>query len=420
MAQESFCGWYKANGDLPGREIAERICYVGCVHEVTGEFQTRMDRLKKMKPDRVIFCGDVTGSPELELLKLLFYNHVLNRARQEMLIGTEREVFISDANLLNYVGKRPPYPRCTMRMGYLDLMHFLFQLEGDSVDEAETRIRNLKDHDIACGIRKLARENIYFNEWAKKLSRGVKLAIFERFESNAHRFLSIVNDLTNYGVKVAIVGGNWDIPQKIKAIAGDGVEVFDNAKFLRSNDVDFADDLSFLSTSCTAHVLIPFGVVSGERQRDDDLLSRIVDWVSSERERNKTVITVVHGEPNLLVHNLVSPDYLLTTRHSLSIVHEVGRLLSAIRPDEVVYGHQHNRLVDCEGRLLDKNAKYLLQAQGEDVELVSDSSQFGRDGQIVATYLPYQYCGCVEVPRGSNGVLTLFGGKRNPVRVLNI
>ena len=119
----------------------------------------------------------VVVQSELDMLECLFCRHVFDRARQELGMGEGNRSDLSDEELLNFVGEMSPYIGCTMRQGYVDLLEFLFQLEGLDPIESTRKAYRLRDSEIAQGIRDIASEFDSFSDWVAHLSPAVRAVL---------------------------------------------------------------------------------------------------------------------------------------------------------------------------------------------------------------------------------------------------
>ncbi len=105
--------------------------------------------------------------------------------------------------------------------------------------------------------------------------------------------------------------------------------------------------------------------------------------------------------------NLRSTNILVRRIHHLSrpavsagserraVIHHFSQAIALFAPDEVIYPHQHERMVDEQGRPVDLNTKYLLQvvrSHPPHVRLVEKiSNERLPVGSVIATYIPMGY-----------------------------
>ena len=77
---------------------------------------------------------------------------------------------------------------------------------------------------------------------------------------------------------------------------------------------------------------------------------------------------------------------LVGLRHS---AHNFGRAMALFQPDEVIYPHQHARIRDEKGKLINIDTKYELQVEDDGVRLVEDPNFLkSSKKQILVTYIP--------------------------------
>lgn len=425
-----FDAWYIPDPPSEGQIDGERFVYVGCVHETTDGLVGRLNALLSNPPDYLIFGGDVTGSRELETFKRLFYNHVYNRARGELGIGTPQEQPLTDSELLAYIGPTPPCRGYSLKDGYEDLMCYQYMLEGNSAEHAQQLAKQLSTNQIAEGIRHLARNFTYHGPWVKTLSHPVREAVVRTMKDDAEKLLAAIQPLQWQGTKVIMVGGNWDNAQNTRDnMVGGGVEVFDTIPFFRHHSIDFFDAIGHLHTDTAIHIFLPYwsllDYVEADPRHPFDTeeqthrFTRALHFLSGARLSNKAVIVVAHAEPNWQVHNLTSVTE--PTGDRKKSISRLGELLVMLQPDEVIYAHQHNLLHDAIGRELPPNTKYILQCPTDDNDthlgLIPDTSRFGQPGQIIASYVPYQRLASLTIPLHGSRRPKIFGGSREPTYV---
>lgn len=98
-----------------------------------------------------------------------------------------------------------------------------------------------------------------------------------------------------------------------------------------------------------------------------------------------------HAEANWQVHHLFHKTDLTAGARTI-VIRNFGRVMALFAPDEVIYPHQHARLRDEKGRLLDLNAKYILKIYKDGVRLVDHpDAEIDQTNEIIATYVPLGY-----------------------------
>ncbi|MFH1353964.1 MAG: hypothetical protein ABIH36_01625 [bacterium] len=405
----AFNAWYQPNCH------AERFVFVGCVHKTDANILSRLAQVTANPPDYLIFTGDVTGSEELEEFKRLFYNHVYNRARRELGIGTSAEQNITYAELLGYVGHDPPSPDHTLADGYRDLMHYQLRLEGLSSTEADKRVSTLESNEIAYGIHHIARDFEYYGPWVKTLPEAVRRGVVATLKQDAEKLVAAIKPMQDAGTKIIMVGGNWDdAGNTADNMIGEGIEVFDTIPFFREHGIEFFDQIGYQVTKRTILVILPYWELQNFTEKSSTRLEHAI--ATADREKpGKTIITVAHGAPTWQVHNPNAVDE--PTGDRKTIIDTLGRLLARIEPDEVIHGHEHNPLKSSVENPLPLNTHYILQTDDGKTHLVENRKHFGRPGQIIGSYIPFQQFGMLNIPLKTDSRPRLFSGDREPVHV---
>lgn len=407
-----FDAWYR-----PEMSPKERFVFVGCVHQASPPLLARLRGLTAHPPDYLIFCGDVTGSNQMEDLKRLFYNYVYNRARRELGIGTPQAPDLTNIQLLDYVGPNPPEPGLTLRRGYYRLLLETWKLEERALHTGSAMQELIPDCEAADGIRHLARDFEYFGPWVKTLPEAVRRGVVASLETDAQALLATIQPLQQLGTEVHICAGNWDNAESTREnMAGEGVEVFDTIPFFRQHGVTFHETLGTLTTDRAGIVFAPYWELAHWNAESN---SRLLQISRSCSIIDGTIIVVAHAEPNWLVHNLTTKNPLLPPGGDRAkVIDALNDIIRELEPDEVVYPHQHNPLVGETGQPVGLNAKYVLDYMADPVRLVTDPACFSDEYQTICTYLPYQRFGTLEIEKNDkNPVPKLFGGSRDPVFV---
>lgn len=414
----SFSAWYHPDMDTPK---TERIVFVGCVHQTSANVLQRLEDLQKEPPDYLVFGGDVTGSTELERFKQLFYNHVYNRARRELGIGTPHDQHLSDQELLDYIGPTAPHDGCTLRCGYNDLRQYQKELEGLSPEVARSISEDEPNQSAATAIRNIAMNFEYYDPWVKTLPQSVRRGVLSTIEASAWRLADAVSPLQKAGTRVIIVGGNWDNAEVTREhMAGPDIPVFDAIPFFTEQGINFHAVIGTTETAGALLVFAPYWELARWTPDSDQRLSLAMHHAAEQAKHfRKTVILIGHAEANWMVHNLMSanPDQLPCGDRGI-VLERFNHVIATIKPDEVVYPHQHNPLVDATGQQLSLNTKYILHINDDEtVTLVTNVDDFGEPSQVIASYLPFQCFGELSLPTTGNRRPTLFGGQRQPVFV---
>lgn len=398
----------------------ERIRYVGCVHTVTDELSTQLKQMIEDPPDYLIFLGDVTGSAELEQFKQLFYNHVNNRARGELRLHEHTSNNYIDQKILSFVGTQPPYAKQTLLEGYRTLIQFQYQLEGSTPEQANERAVALSDTEASKGIRTIAQFR-YFGPWVRTLPRAVREGVVRNIKTDAEKIINLVTPFNVAGTQVIVISGNWDNAQITREhVAGDDIEVFDTVPFFRKHITMFYDTIGSFETRTTLHACIPYWELQTPTAMTEQRFQNVIKAADQARAVGKTVIMTTHAQPNWQIHRLATTDPSAgMSDDDRNVITRLDQLLARLLPDEVIYPHQHNLLVNKSGKTLGLNTKYILEPDGGGVRVVTNDNSIGHRPQIIATYVPFQHIASLDIDTQQNNHRpTFFGGTRLPVQVI--
>ena len=244
-------------------------------------------------------------------------------------------------------------------------------------------------------------------------------------QQNAQQLWQAIEPLQQAGTKVHIVAGNWDdVENTRRNMAGADIEVFDTIPFFRSKGVVFHERIGLLQTKRATLVFVPYW----ELARDLDASAKRFYEAADVAKRSsilahpslpKSLIMVAHGQPNWAIHHLTSQNpWAGADPDRQRVIDQLDKYLAYLTPEEIIYPHEHNPLQQMNGKNLESNTKYVLEVKGDKVSLVMDKERFGESLlQVVASYIPLQRLGTLNIPLQGNPRLTFFGGDRNPVFV---
>ncbi len=234
----------------------------------------------------------------------------------------------------------------------------------------------------------------YFGNWAATLPRIKREKLLLGLQTNAEHLLSIMELLRKRMVKLYLIEGNWDNPEisGVRTIAGNDIKpVFNTHQFFERHGFHFINILEILETKTTLHLLLPYICLLRFDVISKNKIEEIQKKIRLARSQKKSIIMVGHAEANWHIHHLKQPDSTLSGDRKM-VIRQFGRAMALFRPDEVIYPHQHERIRDEKGRLININAKYVLQVGDGNVHLVTNPRQTsGNNNQIVATYVPFGY-----------------------------
>lgn len=426
----------RADNPLKALEIqekySEREAYVGDIHGLTeANFSKLRASLLTGGFDNIFFIGDIGGSEKLSKLQRLFYqgednltsNKLYNRQKQLVAEGAD------ESRMLEGLSE-----------GYRNIYAYEKELEGHgkiSPDEARRLADELPDEDILQGLKKIQGYQ-HYGHYVSNLPDQAIIALASDVEGYYDRFAQMAAEIRlNTKAKVYVLRGNWDarLPFDFERDTEKPVAFppekrrFQDDKYFKDHGIPYFSNLDLVTTQEAVHVLVPFdsvaqgvdvpgGILSSER------VTRIQKAVERAREEKKRVIMVAHAVPAWEMHRKPTNNEGKETEKNLR------ELLSAIEPDEVVYGHEHVIRQDENKNPLPLDTKYRFTSEGAGVVLnASDESLQDLDrnvdnGRILATHVPvpgepFNGVATVDVPkwpvkdkrpRGT-------GGKSSPVRV---
>lgn len=394
----------------------DTIMFVGCVHAITDEFLAVLRRIFDNPPKYLIFGGDVTGSAEFETLKTLFYECVFNRAHNQLGIGTSDDKGLSDTELLAFQGHCPWKTGQTLGEGCIQLMTYVKMLENDDSVAARQVAERMSPAQLAEIIRYVATRD-YFGSWHMALPLKIRQATADGIETEARRLAAALRPIQDAGTAITMVGGNWDdVGNNQEGNWGPDVRVFDTVPFFRSCGIAFHDCIAATETPKTLIISLPYWELA---RLNDGWLNRTVEAYAKAdhaRQAGKTVIAVAHAEPIWEVHSLKSPIPSQVARQQ--VIARLGTILADLKPDELIYPHQHNPLSDNDGKRLPSRTKYQLRVDkfGHSVQLIRDRMLLNQPDQITVSYLPYQRLGIISIPPDADPRLKP-AGNREPITV---
>ncbi|KKS97798.1 MAG: hypothetical protein UV73_C0005G0075 [Candidatus Gottesmanbacteria bacterium GW2011_GWA2_43_14] len=333
------------------------------------------------KPDRhSSFIGPLVGFRHKA--------HVVTKPSPETEVFPERFIYVGCLhggnetiyNRLEQVAENPP-----------DYLIFTGDISGSP------EIEKLKKHfydDKESNKDSVYRKYAYFGDWAATLPQAKRWELLSTLKPHAERLLKIIKKIKNPQTKICILEGNWDNPEisGVRAVAGNDIpDVFDTQAFFKSRGYPFINRPSLLQSKSSVHLLFPYITLLRSEEINEQFIRDSLNAVSEAKKASKTVVMVGHAEANWRIHHLDSRISPLTYERK-TVIDNFGRLMAVFRPDEVIYPHQHARLHDEQGKLIDKDSKYLLEVRQQGVKLVEDTMSLkSNDATILATYIPLGY-----------------------------
>jgi Icc-related predicted phosphoesterase len=314
--------------------------------------------------------------------------HIIARPSKEKQIYLEKIVYVGcihggNDEIFNRLISLEKYPP--------DYLVFAGDLTGTPEIE---KLKNRFYDDKRDNPKSKYKEFTYFGNWAEKLPINKRKALLRNLKNNAEKIVRIIQKIQAKGTEILILEGNWDNPDLsgINALVGNDIkDVFDTRAYFKKHGLNFIDAVSTLSTKTTLHILLPFVSLMHFNQIEKDKLLSINHKIKKARLQSKSVIMVGHAEANWLIHNL-NHQNADKGKERQTVINNFGQAMSLFCPDEVIYPHQHNRIRDEKGRLVDLNAKYLLEARNNGVKLIERPDLDALvTHDIIATYIPFGY-----------------------------
>ncbi|MBI4039353.1 metallophosphoesterase [Candidatus Daviesbacteria bacterium] len=368
----------------------ERIVYVGDVHGGDQKLIDRLGQLVQNPPDYLIFLGDLPGSDEDTELKRRFYNYLTNHSKRLI----QQQPDISDGDLLAFLPENPAEPGMTLKNGYLHLLGYQLFLQGLAPDQIDQEIHQQTDEQIAQSIR-LVSSFPYYGEWAATLPVSVKEGLLKTLEKNAKKVLEPVQQLMQQGTRAVMISGNWDdLKEGGFGLISQGIDhPFDAREFFQDNGIPFFSSIAVLETTATLQIFLPYLTLERSELVSNEQMEPVKQACQKARDEKKTIILVGHGEPNLRFHNVnMTPE-------RQAVINNFGRYIAEFLPDEVVYGHQHDFLVDA-SKPADFDWKYVLRVRNGHTELVEDTQDIGKDEHdVVVDFVPLRQLATLKVPK---------------------
>lgn len=405
------------------KKYKENIVYVGCVHGGDEKFMERLWEIAADPPDYLICMGDLIGTRTFEELQRRFYNYVNNHSKNELF---KVKPDATDEEILNYVGSNPPEPGLTLKEGYKHLFRYEQELLGFSQEEIEEKVNSLIDQQIAQEIRRLAKF-VHYGHYASNLPEKTKEKLASGLRENAQKILEVAKAIQEKGTRVYMIEGNWDARAPIDFVPGEPEAIplskekrlFNPVDFVNREGVPFYDKLTTLETETTFQILAPFDGIIGAPQMSEEDLGNLKKLVEKARNAKKTVVFVGHGEPNWQIHNLFFKGAQPRGEHQ-QLIEGYQRLLPKILPDEIIYDHMHDLILNEERKPVDPNFKYLVEVIDGEIRLMEEAERIGQgEKQALATYVPFRETAILKTQKKERArKIEGLGGKRKPIKTI--
>lgn len=321
--------------------------------------------------------------------------HVVTKPSKEKEVFLERFIYVgclhggNDAvyNRLELIADNPP-----------NYLIFTGDLAGSpEIERLKKHFYDDKESDKESAYRHYA----YFGDWAATLPFSKRQELLATLKPHAEKLLKIIKKIKNPKTKIYILEGNWDNPQisGVRAIAGKDLSgVFDTQAYFKKHGFSFINRSVVLQSKSSLHLLFPYITLLHFENISQQFILKTRKTVMLARKEGKSVVLVGHAEANWHIHHL---DRLVETitGERKKVIDNFGYLMAIFQPDEVIYPHQHSRLHDEQGNLLDADSKYALHVRHKGVSLVENADSITPDdATILATYIPLGYLAEVLKP----------------------
>ncbi len=419
-------------------EVEERYsrhyAYVGDIHGLKEpEFVKLRESLMAGSYDAVFVIGDIGGSEKLARLQRLFYqgsdsltdNLLVNRYKQLKAENADDDKFLAEC-----------------QQGYKNIYAFQKGLEsGNHMTEEEARrlADELTPEQILAGIHKIGKY-VHYGHYVSNLPDAAIISLAADVEEYYDRFATMAAELQLHTkAKVFALRGNWDARLPFDFEPGTDQPIplspkarrFNDIEYFKKKGVAYFSNLGTVETQDAIHIMVPFDSVAakgsnGESRVGDDRITLFRERVEKARAAGKSIIMVAHAVPAQEMH------YKPTTKESEAAERNLRRLIAALKPEEIVYGHEH-AIVKKDGNSL-LNHKYRLGVDEEgnvstDTEYeTTENLSVKQNGTTLASYVPIPgepFSGIAEtyIPdkylhlKNAGRRLRAFGGLRAPVQV---
>ncbi len=351
------------------------VAFVGCTHTVTPELLARLDRVLEYTDEfehfALVFGGDLSSSRLLDDMKVHFYN-------------TKRNID-----------------------GSIDLFVDLVQANGGfaNLDAIQPWINTVRGEE-------------YIGPWiGKYASARLRAAIEQGFIDNTTAICDTAKKFRDRGARVMVCGGNWEDVQNSRDTMG-MPDIPDHVPVLRDMGAEVFTEIGHALVGNVDLIFLPYWEL--ERFGSPEINLRLIAAIQKcSPNIDYSRVAVAHAEPNWAVHHRMNPQ---VSPERAKIIANLGTCLAALKPDQVVYPHQHSPIQSSDGHVLGDNVKYLLRIEGGTVKLVEDPTALGgltRD-TIVASFIPFQKVGLLSTTGDNDQEVGLRGGPGKLIEVLSI
>lgn len=372
----------------------DRLTVVTDLHGMNESKIAMLEEVAKRPGEAVILLGDVLGSPKLEELQKLFYNSLTNRAKAYL----KEHPRATDQELLATTVKNEKDEEFSMADGFRKVRGYELSLEGKNVEQVQALLGQLAPQDIAADVRRYA-TYAHYGHYASNLSTEAKQALIADVESNAQALVQSLKKIQAKKVPVMVMQGNWEGALPVDFVPGIDKPVrtprdqrmFDLQKFFSNNGITFLESLGALETQTMCSVMVPFdiSVELGQKvtspQRAEELevqVSQLANRVEEARKKGKKIVLISHAVPLFDIHKGSFPDQ---NQENIDATKGIDKVIVSTQPDNLIYGHLHNKLKNSAGEDMNDNTFNIILAEAG--KLILDDGKTRVPGKrIISTY----------------------------------
>lgn len=315
--------------------------------------------------------------------------HVVRKPTKEKEVYLERIVYVGCV----HGGSEEIYQRLKLLIkNPPDYLIFTGDITGsEKIERLKKHFYDEKERNKGSQFNKFE----YFGDWAATFPKEKRNELLSGLKQGAQRLLEILTKIKKQGAKIFIIEGNWDNPQLsgVKAIARNDIpDIFDTEAFFKDHGISFINQLTTIKTKTTLQILLPYISLLQFNELTKTKLAQVKRQIEEVRKQEKVIIMVGHAEANWRIHHLQQKEMSIAAGQRRKVINNFGRAMALFKPDEVIYPHQHARIRDEKGKLIDIDTKYLLEVNHDGVRLVDSPDSVNSDNkQIIAIYVPLGY-----------------------------
>lgn len=354
----------------------DSVLYISDLHgDIFETVEALKEILESKNPDQineVVFLGDVVGSKDSDRLQRLFYNYFKNNLRskiQENQISNP-EFSLNDLNdeeilSINFKVEDKNNELDGQELTLRDGLKKLLRKECDLVKNEDAKqkrlnlIDKLNDHQLAIVAKKYF-DFKHYGHYVSNLSGEMKDEFANNFYDSFAQLAGVCHQLQDLGIKTYFMQGNHEAQpphtfepgiEEVKPLEFDD----DLEEIANDLEVEYVKDFQIFETENTIQILLPIKAV---KQADEDenyvkiIKNKVEDLLS--KDPNKKIIISSHVQPNHQKHygRNSQPNF-----ENEVWIRGLNKVLDAINPDEIYYGHVHNKLDDQETASYNLNEK---------------------------------------------------------------